>query len=141
MHHGLRFVNVAGGLKEKPNTRKWRNSRMLYLRSFKHFILISIIAVSFIFAGNASASNVVIIPSFESGTGSWSASSSGSFGGGTQTSFATGAGAGVDAQSDHFYIDNVRADAASAVPVPAAIWLFGTALIGMVGFGKRKKAA
>ena len=30
---------------------------------------------------------------------------------------------------------------ASAVPVPAAIWLFGTALIGLVGFGKRRKAA
>ncbi len=28
----------------------------------------------------------------------------------------------------------------SAVPVPAAVWLFGTALIGLVGFGKRKKA-
>ncbi len=28
----------------------------------------------------------------------------------------------------------------SAVPVPAAIWLFGTALIGLVGFGKRKLA-
>jgi hypothetical protein len=27
------------------------------------------------------------------------------------------------------------------VPVPAAIWLFGTALIGLVGFGKRMKAA
>ena len=26
----------------------------------------------------------------------------------------------------------------SAVPVPAAIWLFGTALIGLVGFSKRK---
>jgi hypothetical protein len=26
----------------------------------------------------------------------------------------------------------------SPVPVPAAIWLFGTALIGLVGFGKRK---
>lgn len=30
---------------------------------------------------------------------------------------------------------------ASAVPVPAAIWLFGTALIGLVGFSKRRKAA
>ena len=29
----------------------------------------------------------------------------------------------------------------SAVPVPAAIWLFGTALIGLIGVGKRKKAA
>ena len=29
---------------------------------------------------------------------------------------------------------------ASPVPVPAAIWLFGTALIGLVGFGRRKLA-
>ena len=27
----------------------------------------------------------------------------------------------------------------SAVPIPAAVWLFGTALIGLVGFGKRRK--
>jgi len=29
----------------------------------------------------------------------------------------------------------------SPVPVPAAVWLFGTALIGMIGFGRRRKAA
>ncbi len=29
-------------------------------------------------------------------------------------------------------------NAVSVVPVPAAIWLFGTALIGLVGYGKRK---
>jgi hypothetical protein len=29
----------------------------------------------------------------------------------------------------------------SVVPVPAAIWLFGTAMIGLVGFGKRREAA
>lgn len=29
----------------------------------------------------------------------------------------------------------------SVVPVPAAVWLFGTALIGLIGFGKRRKAA
>ena len=28
----------------------------------------------------------------------------------------------------------------TVVPVPAAIWLFGTAMIGMVGFGKRRKS-
>ena len=28
----------------------------------------------------------------------------------------------------------------SVVPVPAAVWLFGSALIGLVGFGKRRKA-
>jgi hypothetical protein len=27
------------------------------------------------------------------------------------------------------------------VPIPAAIWLFGTALLGLVGFSKRRKAA
>ena len=27
----------------------------------------------------------------------------------------------------------------SAVPVPAAVWLFGTALLGLFGFGKRRK--
>jgi len=30
-------------------------------------------------------------------------------------------------------------NAPSAVPVPAAVWLFGTGLIGLVGVGKRKK--
>ena len=29
----------------------------------------------------------------------------------------------------------------SAVPIPAAVWLFGTALIGLVGFSKRRKVA
>ena len=33
-------------------------------------------------------------------------------------------------------IDSVSA--VSAVPVPAAIWLFGTALVGLVGFSRRK---
>ena len=28
----------------------------------------------------------------------------------------------------------------SAVPIPAAVWLFGSALIGIIGFGKRNKA-
>ena len=30
--------------------------------------------------------------------------------------------------------------AASAVPVPAAVWLFGSGLISLVGFARRKKA-
>jgi len=28
-----------------------------------------------------------------------------------------------------------------AIPIPAAVWLFGTALIGLVGFSKRRKVA
>jgi len=34
--------------------------------------------------------------------------------------------------------DSVRAMYTSPVPVPAAVWLLGTALIGLVGFGKRR---
>jgi hypothetical protein len=29
----------------------------------------------------------------------------------------------------------------SAVPVPAAVWLFGTALLGLIGFSKKRRAA
>jgi hypothetical protein len=29
----------------------------------------------------------------------------------------------------------------SPFPVPAAVWLFGTAMIGLVGFGRHKKSA
>ena len=36
--------------------------------------------------------------------------------------------------------DNFSFDV-SRVPVPAAVWLFGTALIGLLGFGKQRKAA
>ena len=36
-------------------------------------------------------------------------------------------------------IDNVRT--LNPVPIPAAAWLFGTALIGLVGFSKRRKEA
>lgn len=32
------------------------------------------------------------------------------------------------------------ADAVSAVPVPAAVWLFGSGLLGLVGVARRKKA-
>jgi hypothetical protein len=38
-------------------------------------------------------------------------------------------------------IDDVTYGGVSPVSVPAAVWLFGTALIGLVGFGKRRKAA
>jgi len=43
---------------------------------------------------------------------------------------------------DNSVRDWVRLEAstlASVVPIPAAVWLFGTALMGLVGFGKRRK--
>ena len=36
------------------------------------------------------------------------------------------------------HLDNV---AVNVVPIPAAAWLFGTALIGLIGFSRRRKAA
>ena len=40
---------------------------------------------------------------------------------------------------EEFGIDNVNIAANSAVPVPAAVWLMGSALLGLAGF-KRKKS-
>ena len=34
----------------------------------------------------------------------------------------------------------VRSGDVSAVPVPAAVWLFGSGLIGLLGLAKRKRA-
>jgi hypothetical protein len=28
----------------------------------------------------------------------------------------------------------------AAVPIPGAVWLFGSALLGMIGYGRRKTA-
>ncbi len=40
-----------------------------------------------------------------------------------------------------FNLDSVQVEVMPAVPVPAAVWLFGTALIGFIGYGKRRKVA
>lgn len=53
--------------------------------------------------------------------------------GGVTLQFAAICGAVVDCVSD-VYFDNVSV---SAVPVPAALWLFGSAL-GMLGFSRRR---
>ncbi len=42
----------------------------------------------------------------------------------------------ADGNSDSFRIDTLNV---STVPVPAAAWLFGSALLGMFGFTRRKK--
>jgi len=57
-----------------------------------------------------------------------------------------GAGQNIAFTARNFFGDDGNNDYAlaaitvSAVPIPAAIWLFGTALIGLVGFGRRKAA-
>ena len=40
--------------------------------------------------------------------------------------------------NEQFYLSAMEV---SAVPVPAAIWLFGSALVGFVGFGRRRSIA
>jgi hypothetical protein len=44
----------------------------------------------------------------------------------------------TDLDTDVEYLHALTIGSISAVPIPAAVWLFGTALIGLVGFGKRK---
>jgi hypothetical protein len=41
-----------------------------------------------------------------------------------------------DDNSDYVYLDNI---VLSAVPVPAAAWLFGSGLLGLIGVARRKK--
>jgi len=43
-----------------------------------------------------------------------------------------------DGWGNYPHLDNVSV---GAVPAPAAIWLFGTGLIGLIGFTRRRKAA
>jgi hypothetical protein len=54
-------------------------------------------------------------------------------------------GAGLDWQIDYLFdfngsTDFVRLSVVSAVPVPSAVWLFGSGLLGLVGMARRKKA-
>lgn len=51
-------------------------------------------------------------------------------GGGISRIFISNSSGGIEV--DHLQYG------ASVIPLPAAVWLFGTALIGLVGFGKRK---
>jgi hypothetical protein len=44
-------------------------------------------------------------------------------------------------QTDTFFAWAVRSGDISAVPVPAAVWLFGSGLIGLSGFTRKRKAA
>ena len=43
--------------------------------------------------------------------------------------------------ADTIGIDNFTIASVDPVPVPAAVWLFGSALIGLFGFSKRRKVA
>ena len=59
--------------------------------------------------------------------------------GGLSLLFKADCGANVGCNIDA-YIDNVVIDTA-VVPVPAAVWLFGSGLVGLVGVARRKRKA
>ena len=60
--------------------------------------------------------------------------------GGITLQFNSTCGADANCFAD-FSIDNVSISAdVNAVPVPAAVWLFGSGLLGLVGVARRKKA-
>ncbi len=56
--------------------------------------------------------------------------------------FSTGGGIQDNSNKyDHHYAWAVRDGDVNPVPIPAAVWLFGSALVGLVGIGRRKLAA
>jgi hypothetical protein len=46
----------------------------------------------------------------------------------------------INGNSDYVFIDNFTVNSAnvSAVPVPAAVWLFGSGLVGLLGFNRKR---
>jgi hypothetical protein len=52
--------------------------------------------------------------------------------------FAARAKPGTQGDNDHFKIDSLTVT--TVVPVPAAAWLFGSGLLGLVGVARRKAA-
>ena len=53
--------------------------------------------------------------------------------------YLTPDGLGINWQNRSFNSDTFVELTLSAIPIPAAVWLFGTALIGLFGLGKRQK--
>jgi hypothetical protein len=49
----------------------------------------------------------------------------------------------AEGMQDNIGIDNIRfgQNPPAAVPIPPALWLFGSGLLGLIGIARRKKAA
>lgn len=62
----------------------------------------------------------------------------GSMGGTEQASYDVRTGTGNLAALGNLYAQALVGPSVSAVPVPAAAWLFGSALLGMVGLGRHR---
>ncbi|MBU2677860.1 MAG: VPLPA-CTERM sorting domain-containing protein [Gammaproteobacteria bacterium] len=71
----------------------------------------------------------------------WNTTAGGDVSGGVSLALKIGCGAVADCFADVFF-DNVSITADIApIPVPAAVWLFGSGLVGLVGVARRKKKA
>lgn len=57
------------------------------------------------------------------------------------TAFATSAPPAFSPLPDPTFFGTFTFSAASAVPIPAAVWLFGSGLLGLIGIARRTKAA
>jgi len=90
-------------------------------------------------------SAIVNSTGFSISTTGWKESLSINLGPGNYTIAAAGAtgalGSGTTSRNITNLTGNLTFNAVSAVPVPGAFWLFGTAIAGMVGFGRRKSVA
>jgi hypothetical protein len=65
----------------------------------------------------------------------------GDVGGGFTVEFNPVCGAGGCNPASTVWIDNLEVLAdVNAVPVPAAVWLFGSGLVGLIGIARRKKS-
>ena len=58
-----------------------------------------------------------------------------------ETCSGSGRGQSCNTTYEAYDMSHITAYSVSAVPVPAAVWLFGSGLIGLVGMARRKKAA
>jgi hypothetical protein len=61
------------------------------------------------------------------------------FGWTTTDTFFTALEFSIEDSGNYSAVDNIQFG--SVVPIPAAVWLFGTALIGFVGYSRRRKVA
>ena len=89
-----------------------------------------------IFSGTMTGSSFLLLSGLGPATADFTSGTETSFG--FQASNSSGGSYTLAQYYDNF---SLELSSPSAVPVPAAVWLFGTALIGFVGMSRRRKVA
>jgi len=75
-------------------------------------------------------STAIVVDSYDAGTGAFTASWD-----------SVVVGGAFNSSLGNWQISGVMSTGTSAVPVPAAVWLFGSGLVGLAGVARRRKAA